>query len=249
MTESSIDKPGTKATLKQAWTLSKRAYFPVLVAALIPTLFSTLMSTKLLPVSMLSPPTLFVGTLLIFVVLTFLVTVSFIFIASVHHQDKPCSWKLAVRYAVRSFGKVFAGALIAGVIVVIGFLVFIVPGVILALFFSIYIPVLIFEPKKSIVVALQESFSRVKPYWWYTVKTLLAGFVLTRILLLIVNFVFFFLSRLAVAFDQEALLISKSVVEFVISALLAPFMSAVVMAVYFELTKRAKEKALTEKRL
>ena len=242
----SADRPRALQTFKQAIQLAKRAYSPLLLISIVSSILIGLsaMDLELRPI----PQHFLSISLLIAVILAivgiFPIVLSFIFIASLHHHGNRCSWRFALKYCGRLFGRVLIGSIIIAIIVSIGFLLLIIPGIILGTFLSIYLPILLFESKKSIGEAFKESFRRVKPYFWFTLRTILLGFAVFHLITLLIKAIFY-LAGISLLVHVPYTPVPLSIfIPIVCHLFLSPFYLSIFMAIYFELTKQAKRKRM-----
>lgn len=77
-------------------------------------------------------------------------------------------------------------SLAAGVLIILGYIIFIVPGIILQIWYSLTAFVIIFEGKKAFE-SLRRSKSLVKGYWWTTFARLLLWGIFTTVVTYIIS--------------------------------------------------------------
>ncbi len=84
----------------------------------------------------------------------------------VNEKSKQLTAQESLTEAKASFGKVFSTYLVALILIILGFIAFIIPGIILSVMFSFVIPVALFEAKYG-MTAIHQSRYYVKDYWWH----------------------------------------------------------------------------------
>jgi hypothetical protein len=82
------------------------------------------------------------------------------------------------RYGFRRFGSVFWISLLIGLIVAIGFILFIIPGIIFLTMLAVAIPALIVENRRG-TDALGRSWNLVKGHFWHVLGTIVVAFIIT----------------------------------------------------------------------
>lgn len=92
----------------------------------------------------------------------------------------------SVRFAVSKLLSIWALSIIVGIIVFLGFIALIVPGIILAIMYSLALPVLLIE-NKGVTESMGRSRQLVSHRWGKTLGTLLALAIIVIIASLIVN--------------------------------------------------------------
>lgn len=89
----------------------------------------------------------------------------------------PVDTESSYRWGFKHLGSVIAIALLAGLVILVGFILLIIPGIIAAVMLSVVIPVLVFEDKRG-TEALRRSWDLVKGSFWHALGTiLLAGII------------------------------------------------------------------------
>jgi len=125
----------------------------------------------------------------------------------------------SVRFAVSRLLSIWALSIVVGVIVFLGFIALIVPGIILAIMFSLALPVLLIE-KKGVTESMGRSRELVGKRWLKTFAT----FLVLGIILLVASFI--------VSAISGSLGILGPVVNGILSALYQPLFP-ILMAVYY----------------
>jgi len=92
----------------------------------------------------------------------------------------------SVRFAVSKLLSIWALSIIVGIIVFLGFIALIVPGIILAIMYSLALPVLLIE-NKGVTESMGRSRQLVSHRWGKTLGTLLALAIIVIIASLVVN--------------------------------------------------------------
>ena len=78
----------------------------------------------------------------------------------------PVDVEASYRYGLKRFGSVILVSLLVGLIVAVGFLLLVVPGIIFLVFLSLSIPVLIVEGRRG-TEAMGRSWNLVKGHFWH----------------------------------------------------------------------------------
>jgi ribosomal protein L40E len=126
----------------------------------------------------------------------------------------------SVRFAVSKLLSIWALSIIVGIIVFLGFIALIVPGIILAIMYSLALPVLLIE-NKGITESMGRSRQLVSHRWGKTLGTFLALAIIIIIASLIVS-----------AITAPLGTILGPVVNGILSALYQPLFP-ILMAVYY----------------
>src|SRR2546425_565205 len=169
----------------------------------------------------------FFGTLVLLVALISIVTVVFspiaqgttIKLASERIEKGHAEMGTSVRFAVSKLLWIWALSIVVGVIVFLGFIALIVPGIILAIMFSLALPVLLIE-NKGVMESMGRSRELVRNRWLKTFAT----FLVLGIILLVASFI--------VSAISGSLGILGPVVNGILSALYQPLFP-ILMAVYY----------------
>src|SRR2546427_1013387 len=125
----------------------------------------------------------------------------------------------SIRFAVSRLLSIWALSIIVGIIVVLGFIALILPGIILAIMFSLALPVLLIE-NKGVMESMGRSRELVRNRWLKTFAT----FLVLGIILLVASFI--------VSAISGSLGILGPVVNGILSALYQPLFP-ILMAVYY----------------
>jgi hypothetical protein len=174
--------------------------------------------------------------LLTFITVLLATAVCFKAVADAYLGVEP-DWRRSLRFAVRRLGGLVAVSFIGGVLLVLAFLALIVPGIWLAVAFSVAVPALLLE-RLGPIAALRRSVRLVRGRWWPTAGALLVGYLLIGIIGALVEGVITVVPTL-VAKDNTLVAALGAVVGGTVgSALTTPYSAAVVALVYFDLRVR-----------
>ena len=151
------------------------------------------------------------------------------------YLDEPPDWRESMRYAVKRLRSLVWLTMVFGLLLVLGFVACIVPGIYLYVAWSVAVPALLLEDLRG-WKALKRSKELVKGRWW----SVLGAIVLSSILAGIVQGVF-----TAVLFavvgnsDNEVVNATAGAIANTAGSMLTtPFAAAVIMVVYFDLRVR-----------
>nr|MBA2349306.1 glycerophosphoryl diester phosphodiesterase membrane domain-containing protein [Solirubrobacterales bacterium] len=119
----------------------------------------------------------------------------------------------------------------------VGFLLLIVPGVWLAVSFSVAIPVLLVE-RLGGAQALRRSFDLVKGRWWPTLGRVAAAYLLIAVAAAVIGFLLAIPILLLVEEASYGGLILTGLINLVATVVTTPFLAAVTVLIYFDLRIR-----------
>jgi hypothetical protein len=85
------------------------------------------------------------------------------------------------RYGFKRLGSVILVSLLVGLAVAGGFILLIIPGIIILVFFSVSIPVLIVENRRG-TAAMGRSWNLVKGHFWHALGVILVAAIITGII-------------------------------------------------------------------
>jgi hypothetical protein len=158
-------------------------------------------------------------------------TVTGIVIKNASDQIEKGSSNLNVSFsfAVSKLPSLLAAQFIAGILIVLGFFLFIVPGIIVAIMFSLILPTIIIE-QKGIFESLGRSRNLVSNRW---MKTFLLGLIL-GIILFIVNSAATFLAGPLSTIHP----IANSLTTSIISAFVSPLYPIAITYLYYAMVAR-----------
>lgn len=157
------------------------------------------------------------------------------------YLDRPVDWRESFGFARgRVLSLLWLGILIA-LLVTVGFILIVAPGIWLIVASSVAVPVLMLEGIKGFK-ALQRSISLVSGRWWATLGRLLAALLLYIVLAIILGVIVGALTRGLSVSNVTVWLIISGALSAVVSILLSPFIAAVITTVYIDL--RVRKEAL-----
>lgn len=92
------------------------------------------------------------------------------------------------KWGLRKVGPVIWISLLVGLCVGVGFLLLIIPGVILMVLFAVTIPALIVEDKRG-TDAMKRSWDLVKGNWWHALGVIVVAFLITWVVNMILGLI------------------------------------------------------------
>lgn len=92
--------------------------------------------------------------------------------ASFHLANGEKNWKGAFKKAFSTFGNIYLISLIGIFISVIGFILFIIPGILVLFFLSFIYPIAIVE-KTGIIETMKKSYSAIRANWKFVASRLI----------------------------------------------------------------------------
>jgi hypothetical protein len=93
---------------------------------------------------------------------------------------EPIDVEASYRYGFRRFGSVFWISLLVGIIVAVGFILLIIPGIIFLTMLAVAIPALIVENRRG-TDALGRSWNLVKGHFWHVLGTIVVAAIITGV--------------------------------------------------------------------
>jgi hypothetical protein len=152
------------------------------------------------------------------------------------YLGEQADWRSSLNYALRLTPSLLLVTLLNALGVLVGFLLFILPGVWIYVAWAFATPVLLVEGLRG-RAALGRSFRLVKGRWWRTFGVLVVGFILAGIISMIVQAVF--LIGIVVGEDNDALVLVLSAIAGIVGlAVTTPFQAALLAVLYFDLRVR-----------
>lgn len=134
-----------------------------------------------------------------------------------------------------SFGAIALFAIIAGFLTAIGFIFFIIPGLLAVIVFSLGVPAIINE-RISATAAVTRCLQLISGSWGIAIGVVLIGFVINLLLALVVGGIS---APGALSYPTFAnFSIARSLIQMGVSALVAPLIPALATALYFQLKGR-----------
>lgn len=142
----------------------------------------------------------------------------------------PVDPEASYRYGFRRFGSVLLVSFLAGLIILVGLILLIIPGVIFAVFLAVAIPALVIENKRG-TDALSRSWNLVKGSFWHVLGTVLVAGLIGGLVSSLIGAIGgnnWFLSWIFTSIGQ---------------IVVAPFNALVLVILYLDL--RARQESLT----
>jgi len=146
----------------------------------------------------------------------------------------PVDAEASYRYGFKRLGSVILIALLAGLIIFVGFLLLVIPGIIFAVFLSVAIPALVIENRRG-TDALSRSWNLVKGSFWHVLGTFIVAAIITGLIGGLIGAIGgrnFFLSWVFTAIGQT---------------ITTPFTALVTVVLYLDL--RARQESLSAETL
>jgi glycerophosphoryl diester phosphodiesterase family protein len=142
----------------------------------------------------------------------------------------PVDPEASYRYGFRRFGSVLLVSFLAGLIILVGIILLVIPGLIFAVFLAVAIPALVIENKRG-TDALGRSWNLVKGSFWHVLGTVIVAGLIGGIVSSVIG---------AIGGDNWFLSwIFTSIGQIVV----APFNALVLVILYLDL--RARQESLT----
>jgi hypothetical protein len=152
------------------------------------------------------------------------------------YEGRAPSWRESLQFFAVRFRSVLLVVLLGFVFTLIGVILFIVPGIYLAIALAVAVPVLLDEGKRG-RDALRRSRELVRGRWWKTLLLILAGSLLAGIAAGAADLVI--ASVLRMGSDSRLVVFLVSVVAGIAGSLIAtPYIAAFTTVLYFDLRIR-----------
>lgn len=142
----------------------------------------------------------------------------------------PVDAEASYRYGFRRLGSVILIAILVGIIVFIGFLLLVIPGIVAWVFLSVAVPALVVENRRG-TDALSRSFKLVSGSFWHALGTVLITAIITGVIGSIVG-----------AIGGSNVILSW-IFTSIGQIITVPFTALVVVILYLDL--RARQESLT----
>jgi hypothetical protein len=139
----------------------------------------------------------------------------------------------SLRFGARRLVPLLGLAICGGVVVAIGIVLLVIPGIWIGVCFSLSIPAFLFE-RAGPIKSLGRSYSLVKGRWWPIFGTLIVGSLMVLILGAIIQGVPTAIARSIASDSTPVLAIAAIVGRTVSSVLTMPFTAAVIALLYFD---------------
>jgi hypothetical protein len=175
------------------------------------------------------------GTQFIGLLATFLATAAAYRLVADAYLGRPVDPGASLRFGARRFGSVLWVSLIAALGILVGLILLVIPGIYLAICWSVAVPVLLGENLRG-RAALSRSRALVRQRWWQCLGVLLVTILLVLIVSLALGFV---ITGIVGSSENEFLIfLSQGVVTLITEALVLPFQVAVTTVLYIDLRVR-----------
>src|SRR5437867_9432984 len=146
----------------------------------------------------------------------------------------PVDVEASYRWGLSRFGSVLLVALLVGIVVGVGFILLIIPGLIFLVFLSVSEPALIVENRRG-TEALKRSWNLVRGHFWHALVVILIAAILTGIV-----------QGILAAIGGHNWFV-RWIFSAIAQILTSPFSALVTVLLYLDL--RARKEALTAERL
>jgi len=146
----------------------------------------------------------------------------------------PVDIEASYRWGLARFGSVLLVALLVGIVVAVGFLLLVIPGLIFLVFLSVSEPALIVENRRG-TEAMSRSWNLVRGHFWHALVVILVAAIITGVIQGILT---------AIGGDNWFVAWIFTAIAQIITA---PFTALVTVLLYLDL--RARTEALTADRL
>ncbi len=146
------------------------------------------------------------------------------------YTRRPTSWQESLGYASTQLGPLVVLAMLEIIGVAVGFTLFVVPGIFLAVVWSASVPVLMLE-RTGPLRALSKSWELVRGYWW----TVFGGLLIGIGLVVGINFVAGLLANGVAASSIDGVLTVNAVTTALADLISFPLLAAIAVVIYAEL--------------
>lgn len=146
----------------------------------------------------------------------------------------PVDVEASYRWGLSRFGSVLLVAVLVGIVVGVGFILLIIPGIIFLVFLSVSEPALIVENRRG-TEALKRSWNLVRGHFWHALVVILIAAILTGIV-----------QGILTAIGGHNWFV-RWIFSAIAQILTSPFSALVTVLLYLDL--RARKEALTAERL
>jgi hypothetical protein len=143
-------------------------------------------------------------------------------------------WRHSLEFAWRRFGALVWLAILSGVLIAIGYILIVIPGIFLTVAWIAAVPVLMFEGTGG-WPALRRSWELVKGRWWATFGALVGGIVCVVVLTLLVGLI---LDGIANSGHVSVILVIAGVGRIISAIITYPIVAALSAVIYIDLRGR-----------
>lgn len=180
----------------------------------------------------------FAATLLLGVagyIATQLATAAAFRIIGATYLGEEVDWRESLRFARTRLWPLLGLSILLAIVVGLGFLLCIIPGIYLYGAYSVVVPVLLVENVRG-TRALKRSKSLVEGRWWQVAVVIFLGFFMASIVSNVLSGVVSV--GLGASGSDVTAVIGNTIASVVAAAIVTPFTAAVTMVVYFDLRVR-----------
>ena len=177
-----------------------------------------------------------VAFLVLFFVLFLLVPVACFRAIADTYLGRETSWKTSLQFALRRLGSTIWLGILMWIALAIAFTLLVVPGIWLAVAWSVAFPVMLLE-RIGGTKAMARSFRLVRGQWWKCFGTLLVAWLITLFLGLVGSFIGAALGA-AAGSDSVLAVTIQQIVNVATQVVTLPFFAAVIVVLYVDLRVR-----------
>ncbi|MGI8518640.1 MAG: hypothetical protein ACR2ME_09950, partial [Acidimicrobiia bacterium] len=149
------------------------------------------------------------------------------------YLDRPPDWKESLRYGLRRLPAAIGASLIAFIPLLVGFLLYVLPGVALATLWSLT-GVAIAAEGRGPAAGLSRSFDLVKKRFWPMLGVLILSILITVVIGLVIGLIVGAATIATPAIQLEV----QTLLSTAISIFTTPFTAAILTVAYFDLRVR-----------
>lgn len=157
------------------------------------------------------------------------------------YLGRPTTWRTSLAHARTRAGSLIWLALLTVVFVMIGFILFVLPGIWLLVAISVAVPALMFEGVGGFA-AMKRSMELVDQRWWATFIRLLAAYVLLFAVIFGITALVSAIASGVTLHNVTLYVVLGGIANVIATILIAPFVSAVLTVIYIDL--RVRKEAL-----
>jgi hypothetical protein len=151
-------------------------------------------------------------------------------------RGEPMSAVRAFAIALRALPTLAVSTVLFLIAMMVGIVLFIVPGAIVSVALSMYGPIVMLEGK-GMLSSLRASHELVRGSWWYVAVAQLAGF-LPALLFASLALIITEVALTTMGIGGEARIVVSLVTSGLVTAVVTPFFAALVLELYYELKLR-----------
>ena len=159
------------------------------------------------------------------------------------HLHHPADLRTSFGFAVGRAGSLLWLSIITGVLVLVGFILIIVPGIYLLVAFGIAVPVLMAEDRRGFN-ALGRSRELISDNWWHVLGCLIVAGIVAGFGEVVITLLLNPLVRAISPHSITGFLIIGSVLNALLTILFTPFTAAVAVVMYVDMLGRKNDPQL-----